>query len=447
MSEAETAGSEREAGSEARPAGGGVWAWVAWAWIAALLWLFVSSLPATQVVRENDLPAYYNAGLLVASERTDLLYGDTFRPRHNRFTNLPIIAPLFVPLAKLDYASAWQLFWWLQVLSFAATAAVLLFAVHRHLSPLTPARAAVLLTIWAAFIPTLHRCLVLGQSTPMLVFVFALFYLACRYGRKGLGGVLLGVVCLMKIPPMLLLPLLAARRRMTTAGIAFSMWLAAVVLSALVFGPDTLTRFAQTVIFDNAGGAIATFNNQSLDGAWMRLLSDKGLTDWKPTPRPFLVSLADLASIVVLAVVLLRSGRTLLWPREVPDDSDPTRGSLEVELLIGVLVMVLVFPVVWIHYYLFAMVPLALVPFWIERQGLPHARWRIASYAIGVLCVGCVAVYGNVYYEAREGEAGFRALQNLRPLGALLLLATVLPAIGAAARGGSANDARADGVC
>ncbi len=443
MSEASTAGSKPET------TGRGVLPWVAWAWIAILLWAFVSSLPATQVVRENDLPAYYNAGQLVAQGRTDLLYGEVFRPRHNRFTNLPIIAPLFVPLAKLDYASAWQLFWWLQVLSFAATAAVLLYAVHRHLSPLSPQRAAVVLTIWAAFIPTLHRCLVLGQSTPMLVFVFALFYLACREGRKPVAGVLLGVVCLMKIPPMLLLPLLAVRRRMSTAAIAFAMWLAAVVLSALVFGPETLSRFAQTVVFDNAGGSIAAFNNQSLDGAWMRVLSDKGLTDWEATPRPLAVSLADLASLVALAVLLLRSGRTLLWPRVVPDDSDSAHGSLELELLIGVLLMVLVFPVVWIHYYLFALVPLAVVPFWIEGRGMSPPRWRIALYAAGVLCVGCVAVYGNVYYAAREGEAAFRALQNLRPLGALLLLAAVLPAVSALARGGGVNrgSVSVDGVC
>ena len=96
---------------------------------------------------------------------------------------------------------------------------------------------------------------------------------------------------------------------MTVAGIAFGMWLGAVALSALVYGPDTLLRFAQTVIFDNAGGSLATFNNQSLDGAWMRLLSAKSLVDWTPSPRPLRVSLADLTSFALLAFVLLRAGR------------------------------------------------------------------------------------------------------------------------------------------
>ncbi len=401
--------------------------WLAALWIVALLVAFVLSLPATRVVRENDLPAYYNAGQLVAQGRADLLYGSEFRPRFNRFTNLPIIAPLFVPLGKLDYASAWHLFWWLQVLGFAGTAALLLYAVHRRGPPLTPVRAAIVLTIWAAFIPTLHRCLVLGQSTPMLVFVFALFYLACIAGRVRTAGGLLGVICLMKIPPMLLLPLFALRRRMTIAAIAFSMWIAAVILSALVYGPETLGRFAQWVVFDNAGGSIATFNNQSLDGAWMRLLSDKSLVDWKPTPRPLGVALADLASFGLLAFALLRFGGRLLWPKQRPDDRDAQRSSLELELGVGVLLMVLVFPVVWIHYYLFALVPLALVPFQVERQELSQPAWRTAVYGVGVLFVGAVAVVGNVYYEAREGDFAFRALQNLRPLGALLLLAASLP--------------------
>jgi len=407
----------------------GVADWLAAAWIAALLCGFVVSLPATKVVRENDLPAYYNAGQLVSEGRTDLLYGSEFRPRHNRFTNLPIIAPLFVPLAKLDYASAWHVFWWLQVSAFAGTALALLFAARQGAAPLTVRRAALVLTVWAAFIPTLHRCLVLGQSTPMLVFVFALFVIACDAGRRRVAGGLLGLICLWKIPPMLLLPLLAARRRTAVAAIAFAIWIVAVGLSALVYGPDTLGRFAQTVIFDNAGGALATFNNQSLDGAWMRVWSDKSLVDWIPTPRPLAVSLADLASFALLAAALLHSGRALLWPPVPPDDRDPEGSGLELELAIGVLLMLLVFPVIWIHYYLFALVPLALLPLWVERMGFAMPRWRSGVYAGAVLCMGAVAVYGNVYYEAREADFGFRMLQNLRPLGALTLLALGLPLI------------------
>lgn len=396
------------------------------------------------MVRENDLPAYYNAGQLIAAGKPDLLYGSSFRPQHNRFTNLPIVAPLFVPLAKLDYAAAWHLFWWLQVLSYVGTGAALLFAVRRHGPPLDAPRAALVLSIWAAFIPTLHRCLVLGQSTPMLVFVFALFVLTVQAGRLRGAGALLGVICLMKIPPMLLLPLLALRRRTGIAGIAFGIWLAAVGLSALVFGADTLQRFAQWVIFDNAGGSIASFNNQSLDGAWMRLLSTKSLVDWTPTPRPGVVLLADVGSFALLGSGLLRFTRAGLWPDRAPDEADPRRGTLVVELWIGVLLMLLVFPVVWIHYYLFALVPLALVPSWLAARGRVWRPWQWAAFAAGVFALGSVPVYGNVYYELREADPVFRMLQNLRPLGALGLLALALPLARDSIR---VNRPAADGVC
>ena len=111
----------------------------------------------------------------------------------------------------------------------------------------------------------------------------------------------------------------------------------------------------------------------------------------------------------------------------MPNDRDVARSPLEFELAIWVLLMVLVFPVVWIHYYLFALVPLALLPSWMARVGLPTPAWAGAVYVLGVLGLGAIPVYGNVYYEAREMEWGFRLWMSVRPLAALLLLAAALP--------------------
>jgi hypothetical protein len=122
-----------------------------------------------------------------------------------------------------------------------------------------------------------------------------------------------------------------------------------------------------------------------------------------------------------LGLLLLRSGRGLLWPAAPLRDGDPYTGSLELELALGVVLMALLFPVVWIHYYLFLAVPLTLLPFWWEQRGLARAPWLIALLVAGTWLASGFESYGNAYYAAREHELRFRLALNAQTFGALLL--------------------------
>jgi hypothetical protein len=382
------------------------------------LWIhFAQTLPATYAVQLNDFPAYYSGAMVVAEGEPERLYGTEFK----WFTNLPVVTLLLTPLTLLEYADAWRLFWWIQVASYAATFALLLFGIHRHFGPLTPARALLAGAIFLPFAPLLRRCLALGQTTPMMVLVFALVWLVYREGWPRLTGGLLGFICVVKIPPMLLLPLLALRRRLDVAGVALAVVAAGVVLSWLVFGGELLGEYAERVIWDNFGRSQAAFNNRSLDGFFMRAFSDQKLADWVPVPRPPLVSAGVLGVALALGVLLLRCGRGFLWPAAAPRDDDPYTGSLELEIALGVVLMLLLFPVVWIHYYLFLAVPLTLLPFWWEQRGLPRTPWLVALLVAGAWLASGFESHANAYYAAREHELGFRLALNLQTLGALLL--------------------------
>jgi hypothetical protein len=382
------------------------------------LWIhFAEALPATYVVQLNDFPAYYSGAMVVAQGEPERLYGTEFK----WFTNLPVVSVLLAPLSLLAYPDAWRLFWWIQVASYVATFALLLYGIRRHFGPLTPPRALLAGAIFLAFAPVLRRCLALGQTTPMMVLLFALLWLVYRESWPRVTGGLLGFICVVKIPPMLLLPLLALRRRLDVAAVAAAVLLAGVAISWVVFGSEQMGQYADRVIWDNFGRSQAAFNNRSLDGFFMRAFSDKGLADWVPVPRPPLVTAGVLGVALALGVLLLRSGRGFLWPARAPRDDDPYTGSLELEIALGVVLMVLLFPVVWIHYYLFLAVPLTLLPFWWQQRGLPRTPWLIALLVAGTWLASGSESYANAYYAAHEHELRFRLALNAQTLGALLL--------------------------
>jgi hypothetical protein len=403
--------------------------------LVVLLWLrFFAGLPDVYEVRKNDFPAYWAAGKMVLEGQPERIYSTQWK----RYTNLPVVSVLLVPLGALEYETAWTLLWWINVASFVLLFVLLVYALARAFPPLDPVRLALLALVFFSFAPVMRRCLSLGQTTPLMVLLFAVVYLLVRAGRDRWAGLVLGLICTIKIPPLLLLPLLAVRKRLALAGVAAAVVVGAVLASWIFFGDVAMRQYADRVILDNFGRVHAAFNNQSLDGAFMRVLSDRGLTDWLPVARPAGVRLAVYGVVLALAIALLAHARSLLWPAGRPRDADPRAGSLELEIGLGVALMVLVFPIVWIHYYLFLVVPLCLLPFWWQAREIslgPAAKAIVVTlFVLGVWLVGGQETYENAWYAERESESLFRLRLNAQPLGALLLILASLPLLAEMAR-------------
>jgi hypothetical protein len=402
--------------------------------LVVVLWIhFAWTLPAVYKVRLNDFPAYWAAGKMVLEGQPERIYSTEWK----WFTNLPVVSVLFVPLAAFEYETAWAVLWWIQVGSFVLVFVLLLYALARYFGPLDPARAAVVALVFFSFAPVMRRCLALGQTTPTMVLLFVTVYLLAREGRNRLAGGVLGFICLVKIPPLLLLPLLGLRRRFEMAGVALAVVATGVLASWFFFGGDLMQQYADRVIWDNFGRVHAAFNNQSLDGALMRILSDRGLADWVPVERPLGERLVMYAVVVGLAGLLFGTARSLLLPRRRPPDADRNAGSLELELGLGVALMLLVFPIVWIHYYLFLVVPLCLLPFWWQQREIELAPALRAGvfvlFVLGVWLAGGQETYENAWYAEQEADRWLRWQLNARPLGALLLVLAFVPPLAAMA--------------
>ena len=166
--------------------------------LIVLLWLrFLATLPDVYPVRTNDFPAYWAAGKMVLEGAPEQIYS----PKWKWYTNLPVVSVLLVPLALLEYETAWAVLWWISVGSFVLVFALLVYALARYFPPLDPIRVAVVALVFFSFAPVMRRCLSLGQTTPLMVLLFVIVYLLARAGRERWAGLVLGVICTIKIPP------------------------------------------------------------------------------------------------------------------------------------------------------------------------------------------------------------------------------------------------------
>ena len=386
--------------------------------LALAVWLGLGIAPTTEV-RLNDFEGYWEAGRVVLAGDADDLYA----PDHKWFTNLPVVAWALAPLARLPYGDAWRVFWGIQATCFVLAFGALVVLLARHFPPLTLPRAFVVGVVLACFAPVLERTLAQGQSTSLVALLLVLFHLLHREGWQRTAGVLLGLACLVKIPPLVLVAWLGLRRRLPAALAATAVVGAGVGISALAFGPELLAQYADRVILDNLGRTQAAFNNQSLEGAYMRAFTAKSLVDWDTVTRPLGVTLALLASLLGLGALIWRSGGgSFAWPTEPPRDDDPVCGSFELELALVSALMLLFLPVVWIHYYLLLAAPLAILPAWWSARQLP-VRWGVSVLLVaGLWLASGSEVRGNHYYGRHHESWQFRIQQNAQPLGAVLLV-------------------------
>ena len=375
----------------------------------------------TYTPQRNDFPAYYEAGRVVLEGRL----GDLYSKLSVVFTNLPALSLLFTPLALFEYDTAWHILWWSSIASFVAT--LLLLAVSaRTRKPSNGASAFLPALIFLAYAPLMHRCLVLGQTTPLAATLLAICVFLLLRGRNIGAGLALGALCALKIPPLLLLGVFAARRRWATVATAVAVLLLTIAASWLWFGTEGMSQYAARVFGANARGGLAAFNNQSIDGLWMRAFSSAGLTDWTPVPRPPAATFALSLSLLLIAIGVLLAGWKFFFSAPAIGRSNGDTGTVELEVGLAAALMVLVLPVTWTHYYLLLSVPFALLPIWWRRNNLPGARLATGVLITGVLLTAWPHVQGNDYYAARETLGSLRLILAGRTVGAFVLLVVCL---------------------
>jgi hypothetical protein len=274
--------------------------------------------------------------------------------RAESFTNIhpPFDALLFAPLTLLPYDMAVLAWSVLSGLLFIGIGLIVLRVLQISLAPHWRLLLLGLGLCWYPF----QAHIALGQLSLLVIACLIGCWVFLRRGYDGVAGVLLGLACLIKIYPGVLLFFLLCRRRWRAVGSVVATGLAGMLLTLLLVGKDDVLRYFTQVTSEAAGYTAFALINISLNGVFGRLFTDGPWISPLVT-APILASILTLLSTFgLLALLAFR-----LWR------APATRAEDDRGFALACLAMLLISPITWQHVF-----PILIMPFGLLLQELWH---------------------------------------------------------------------------
>jgi hypothetical protein len=303
------------------------------------------------------------------------------------YVHIPLAAFLVRPLISIPYKSAAQLLLLLNVLALTVSFyfMVKLFCGEYRLLCFGLAGLAVV------YYYPLRYSVSLGQTSPLVFLGIVMLYYLAKSGRETWAGVILGGIISLKITPLLLVPFFMARRKWATA-LSGAATLLVIGLAGLAAAGWEGNRAFLENLFRLSGVSLASWNNQSLDGFLLRLVHDRSyVSSWQ------LLALSPgmrLLSWGIGAVL------TLLWCKLLLPQA-PWRGDSEdlLDFSLTLVLMVLLPPLSWSHYYIVLLFPYgAVVREIIRCTTMPFRGLVAAAVVVSYLCVSLPPTYLGITY-------------------------------------------------
>jgi hypothetical protein len=245
-----------------------------------------------------------------------------------------------------------------------------------------PAVAGLLAALALVTLPSIRECFEEGQLNVAVVAGMVGCWAFRRTGHSGIGGLLLGAAFALKPIPGLFFAYYAWRRdwRLLVAAVA-----TVAVLSLVGVGLSGLegARLWATVNYPSHAEVWPGYpDNSSIRGFFTRIF---GPSEWRPRPRfpvaylSMLLWAAGGGLLTLGALLAARAGgrgaspgslgaRHLGLLRPAPLPRDDPRGDLEIAVL--TVLTLLVTPIVWPHYYVVLVMPVAVVAAYLGRRML-----------------------------------------------------------------------------
>jgi len=323
---------------------------------------------------------------------------------------------IFRPLAAFDFPLSAKI--WL--LANAAMTVVIFIFLARSLpveglnENAIRLRNAVLFFLVFTFQPVLDNGWH-GQVSALLFLVFCGGYFLFRRRRPFAAGFVWGLIMPFKFYPALLFFYLLWRKdwkAVSGAMVGGVLVLAVSLATAGVQGNlDYLAFLAQEL----HGAWKPAFNNQSISGFLMHVLTKANIGTWENVDVPFFLGPIRLVLIVVAVV---SASYAISRPRRSADDQPP----FELDLSLIILIMLLAAPMTWYHYFVWLLFPLAVLFNILLKGEIPAGKWLSAlGVAYALVTVQGVTVLYPVHYDLLQNRWFFRLLLSQSAIGAMLL--------------------------
>ena len=306
-----------------------------------------------------------------------------------------------------------------------------------------PEGRATLVTI-GLMLPFIHSSVTVGAMNILLLFLVVASWMLVERGREWEAGLPLGLAVLIKLLPAVLIVFFLIKGRWRAASGAIILVVGFGVGLPLATTGPTRTQayheeFYRSALVDHSAHATITaekprkakYNNQSLPIVLRRLLSPLDANAGEPEDR-FFVNVAHLSGrniwLVYLALMLIALAAGILplvhgpsWPPQDADELARARAQFGVWCCL----MLIASPLVWTHYFVLALWPLAVVAHRAEAVQQELQRpcrlslsllviWLIADLlmawpaarAAGVHLLGVIALCGLLAWLGRTSNGG-----------------------------------------
>jgi hypothetical protein len=294
-------------------------------------------------------------------------------------SSLPLLVWL-LPFAKLwGYTGAFMAWGAVSLLALWSTCWLTLRAIGMP----RPALAGLLASLALILLPAIRESFEEGQLNVVVAAGMVGCWAARRSGRSALAGVLLGAAFALKPIPGLFFLYYAWRRdwRLLIAAAATVLVLA--MIGVGLSGVEGVRLWATVNYPSHADLWPGYPDNASVRGFFTRIF---GPSEWRPRPRYPVANVAMLlwmvsgAVLTLLAILIARAGLRRAAdavPRSALDEAtwglttppplarDDPRGDLEVAVL--TVLTLLVTPIVWPHYYVVLVMPIAVLATYLGR--------------------------------------------------------------------------------
>jgi Gpi18-like mannosyltransferase len=309
------------------------------------------------------------------------------------FVYPPFFAVLLKPFAYFSYDAAYELWSALTVLLTFASVLICLRLVGRRLS----AELAVIVAVGLFSYSPLFYELVVGQVASLLLFLCALGVWLLSRERDWPSAFCFAVATMIKITPILAVPLLAMHRKWRWLA-AYCCWMMGLLgFSVWQAGWPAHEQFWHGVMPSVSCG-IATAGNISVVAYVQDLLLGFVPMDGYQSTLPRLAcTVSKTVSLVALVVVMLRFYRYR------------SKENLVLHMVLLLLLSLAISPITWIHHYVIALLPFLYL--WSREQGAGRDWLLLAT----VLVVGSYI-------------AGYSLLLS-RHHGTQLVLAAIVPCL------------------
>jgi hypothetical protein len=284
------------------------------------------------------------------------LYAEIFFTKKPKFQYSPTSLLIFYPLTSIDNFLNYIGISWIGVLqcfSWLSVGLLIYFVIQvfklsltrnvEHLNYLLKFELFTINTLLLCLVFTFYpviKAYTLGQIQAWINSLFAIFFWCWMKKRKGISGVIVGAMCLMK-PQYSIILLWGLLRKQWTFTLAFATTtLTGILVAILLFGIGDNISYLNVLSFISKHGE-AFYANQSINGLLNRLLFNGDNLNFDPHSfppfNPWVYFGTIISSIALISAALLQPKQN-------------QKGSIT-DLSIVALTCTIASPIAWEHHY------------------------------------------------------------------------------------------------